>query len=156
QVEMGLLTTLLSQTFQGARHVKSYGMEGYEQGRAAALFERIFRLVDRANRTRSRAGPMMEALGGVAIALVILYGGHQVIVGARTPGAFFSFITALLLAYQPVKAIAVLNATLQEGLAAAQRVFEILDIEPTIRDRPDARPLVIGGGEVRFSEVRFG
>ncbi|MFI4947508.1 MAG: ABC transporter ATP-binding protein [Alphaproteobacteria bacterium] len=156
QVEMGQLTTLLSQTFQGARHVKAYGMEDYEEGRAASLFESIFRLVDRANRTRLRAAPMMEALGGAAIAMVIFYGGHQVIIGARTPGAFFSFITALLLAYQPVKSLAVLNSSLQEGLAAAQRIFEILDIEPTIRDRPGARPLRITGGEVRFKGVRFG
>jgi ATP-binding cassette, subfamily B, bacterial MsbA len=156
QVEMGQLTTLLSQTFQGARHVKSYGMEDYEKERAAGLFERVFRLADRANRTRARAGPMMEALGGAAIALVIFYGGHQVIDGARTPGAFFSFITALLLAYQPVKSLATLNASLQEGLAAAQRVFDVLDIEPTIRDRPGAQPLQIAGGEVRFEAVRFG
>ncbi len=156
QVEMGQLTTLLSQTFQGARHVKAYGMEDYEEGRAASLFESIFRLVDRANRTRLRAAPMMEALGGAAIAMVIFYGGHQVIIGARTPGAFFSFITALLLAYQPVKSLAVLNSSLQEGLAAAQRIFEILDIEPTIRDRSGARPLRITGGEVRFKGVRFG
>src|SRR5947209_6523296 len=156
QVEMGQLTTLLSQTFQGARHVKAYGMEEYEERRAAGLFERIYRLVDRANRTRSRAAPMMEALGGAAIAMVIFYGGHQVITGARTPGAFFSFIAALLLAYQPVKSLAILNASLQEGLAAAQRLFEVLDIEPGIRDRPDARPLRIAGGEVRFADVRFG
>jgi subfamily B ATP-binding cassette protein MsbA len=156
QVEMGQLTTLLSQTFQGARYVKAYGMEDYEERRAAGLIERIYRLIDRANRTRSRAGPMMEALGGVAIAMVILYGGHQVIAGARTPGAFFSFITALLLAYQPVKSLATLNASLQEGLGAAQRVFEVLDIEPAIRDRPAARPLRISGGELRFEDVRFG
>src|ERR1700693_3232700 len=155
QVEMGQLTTLLSQTFQGARHVKSYGMEDYEKRRAASLFERIFRLVDRANRTRFRAGRMMEALGGAAIAMVIFYGGHQVIIGARTPGAFFSFITALLLAYQPVKSLATLNAALQEGLAAAQRIFEVLDIEPTIRDRPGALPLRVSGGEVRFDSVHF-
>ena len=99
---------------------------------------------------------MMEALGGAAIAMVIFYGGHEVIIGARTPGAFFSFITALLLAYQPVKSLATLNASLQEGLAAAQRIFEILDIEPQIRDRPGARPLRIEGGEVRFADVRFG
>src|SRR6202790_789885 len=156
QVEMGQLTTLLSQTFQGARHVKSYGMEDYEERRAAGLFERIFRLGDRANRTRFRAGPMMEAPGGAAIAMVIFYGGHQVIIGARTPGAFFSFIAALLLAYQPVKNLATLNAALQEGLAAAQRIFEILDIEPTIRDQPGAHSLRMGGGEVRFEGVRFG
>jgi subfamily B ATP-binding cassette protein MsbA len=156
QVEIGLLTTLLSQTFQGARHVKAYGMESYEEGRAATLFERIYQLVDRANRTRSRASPMMEALGGAAVAVVIAYGGYQVINDARTPGAFFSFITALLLAYQPLKSLANLNASLQEGLAAAHRLFEVLDIEPEIRDLPDARPLRVTGGEIRFENVRFG
>jgi subfamily B ATP-binding cassette protein MsbA len=156
QVEMGQLTTVLSQTFQGVRHVKAYGMEEYEERRAAGLIERVFALVDRASRTRSRATPMMEALGGAAIAVVILYGGAQVISGARTPGAFFSFITALLLAYQPVKALAILNANLQEGLAAAQRVFQVVDIEPAIRDAPGAPPLHVEAGEVRFDHVRFG
>jgi subfamily B ATP-binding cassette protein MsbA len=155
QIEAGLITTLLNQTFQGARHVKAYGMEAYETGRANALFERMFRLVDRANRTRARASPIMEALGGSAVAVVILYGGYQVIGGARTPGAFFTFITALLLAYQPMKALAGLNANLQEGLAAAQRIFTVLDVEPEIREAPDARPLAVAGGEIRFAGVRF-
>ena len=156
QAEYGQLMTLLNQTFQGARIVKAYGMEPYEEARASALFERIFALTDRANRTRARAAPLMEALGGAAVAVVILYGGHEVITGARTPGAFFSFITALLLAYTPVKAIAILNASLQEGLAAAQRIFEVLDIEPQIRQQPEAKPLRIGGAEVRFEGVSFG
>jgi subfamily B ATP-binding cassette protein MsbA len=156
QAEIGQFTTLLSQTFQGARHVKAYGMEQYEERRAVRLIERLFALIDRANRTRSRASPMMETLGGAAIAIVILYGGHQVISGARTPGALFSFITALLLAYQPLKGLANLNASLQEGLAAAVRIFEVLDIEPTIHDLPGARPLRIAGGEIRFDGVCFG
>jgi ATP-binding cassette, subfamily B, bacterial MsbA len=156
QNEIGQLTTLLSQTFQGARLVKAYGMEAYEEGRAKTLFERLFQLIDRATRTRSRASPMMETLGGAAIAVVILYGGHQVIAGARTPGAFVSFVTALLLAYQPLKSLANLNASLQEGLAAAHRLFEVYDIEPTIRDLPGAKPLRITGGEIRFDHVRFG
>ena len=156
QAEIGQFTTLLSQTFQGARHVKAYGMEEYEERRAAGLIERLFSLIDRGTRTRSRASPMMETLGGTAIAVVILYGGHQVISGARTPGALFSFITALLLAYQPLKSMANLNASLQEGLAAAQRIFEVLDVEPAIRDQPGARPLRISGGEIRFEDVRFG
>jgi subfamily B ATP-binding cassette protein MsbA len=156
QAEIGQFTTLLSQTFQGARHVKAYGMEEYEQRRAVGLIERVFALIDRNTRTRSRASPMMETLGGTAIAVVILYGGHQVISGARTPGALFSFITALLLAYQPLKSLANLNASLQEGLAAAQRIFEVIDIEPMIRDIPAARPLRVAGGEIRFDNVRFG
>ena len=156
QAEIGQFTTLLNQTFQGARHVKAYGMEQYEERRAGGLIERLFALIDRGARTRSRASPMMETLGGTAIAIVILYGGHQVISGARTPGALFSFITALLLAYQPLKSLANLNASLQEGLAAAQRIFEVVDVEPTIRDRPGARPLRISGGEIRFDNVSFG
>jgi ATP-binding cassette, subfamily B, bacterial MsbA len=156
QAEIGQFTTLLNQTFQGARHVKAYGMEQYEERRAAGLIERLFALIDRGARTRSRASPMMETLGGTAIAIVILYGGHQVISGARTPGALFSFITALLLAYQPLKSLANLNASLQEGLAAAQRIFEVIDVEPTIRERPGARPLRISGGEIRFDNVSFG
>jgi subfamily B ATP-binding cassette protein MsbA len=97
----------------------------------------------------------MESLGSVAVALVILYGGHQVLSGTRTPGAFFSFITALLLAYQPLKVLASLNINLQEGLAAAHRIFTVLDVEPEIREAPGAAPLAIKGGEIRFDNVRF-
>ena len=155
QAELGAFTTLLDQTFQGARHVKAYGMEAYETQRADRLIERLYRLVERAARTRSISSPLMETLGGVAVALVILYGGYQVIEGIRTPGTFFSFITALLLAYQPVKSLASLNVSLQEGLAAAQRIFTVLDVEPAIREAADAVPLRVAGGEIRFEGVRF-
>ncbi|HEV2550533.1 MAG TPA: ABC transporter transmembrane domain-containing protein [Stellaceae bacterium] len=155
QSEIGQFTTLLDQTFQGARHVKAYGMEGYETKRAQRIIESLYRLVERAQRIRSVASPLMETLGGIAVALVILYGGHQVISEARSPGAFFSFITALLLAYQPMKALAGLNASLQEGLAAAQRIFGVLDIEPEIRELPGAKALAIKGGAIRFADVRF-
>ncbi len=155
QTEMGNLSTLLDETFQGARHVKAYGMEDYETGRARSVVDNLFRLVVKAARTRSAAHPIMETLGSIAVALVILYGGSQVIAGNTTPGTFFSFITALLLAYQPIKGVASLNATLQEGLAAAERVFALLDLEPEIRDRPGARALPPGPGEIRFETVRF-
>jgi subfamily B ATP-binding cassette protein MsbA len=155
QAELGQFTTLLDQTFQGARHVKAYGMEAYEAQRAGRLIDRIYKLVSRAARTRLAASPLIESLGGLAISVVILYGGYQVIHGVRTPGTFLSFITALLLAYQPAKSLAGLNAKLQEGLAATQRVFATLDIEPEIRDRLGAKPLVVQGGEIRFEGVRF-
>jgi subfamily B ATP-binding cassette protein MsbA len=155
QTEMGLFNTLLNQTFQGARYVKAYGMEVYETERAHRLIERIFRMVNRAAQIRSAASPLMETLGGVAVAIVILYGGYQVIHGSRSPGAFFSFITALLLAYQPMKSLATLNANLQEGLASAQRLFTALDVEPEIGDAPDAVPLAVTGGEIRFEGVSF-
>src|SRR5262249_10613455 len=155
QVETGEFMTLLNQTFQGARYVKAYGMEAYEMSRAQRLIDSLYRLVEKAQRVRSISSPLMEALGGIAVALVILYGGHQVLSGARSPGAFFSFVTALLLAYQPLKTLAGLNASLQEGLAAAQRLFTVLDIEPQIAERAAAKPLPIAGRAIRFDHVRF-
>ena len=155
QVQIGYLVTLFGQSFQGARHVKAYGMEGYETGRARSAIETMFALVQRAARTRSLAHPIMETLGGVAIVVVILYGGHQVIAGQRTAGAFFSFITALLLAYEPMKKLAQLNSALQEGLAAAVRVFAVLDSAPKIVDRQGAIPIDARGASIRFEDVRF-
>jgi subfamily B ATP-binding cassette protein MsbA len=155
QEEMGQFTTLLEQTFQGVRVVKAYVMEEYEKGRVRAIAERIFALVFKAARIRSLASPIMETLGGCAIALVILYGGIRVIEQSMDPGSFFSFLTALLLAYEPMKRLANLNAALQEGLAGAQRLFVLLDREPVINDAADARPLVAAKGEVRLDGVRF-
>ena len=125
QVQMGELTTVLDETFRGARHVRAYSMEKYEIDRASGIIENIFRLVQRAARVRSATHPIMESLGGVAIAIIIFYGGSQVITGATTPGTFASFIAALLMAYPAMKNLANLNANLQEGLAAAQRVFTL-------------------------------
>jgi ATP-binding cassette, subfamily B, bacterial MsbA len=155
QDEMGHYNALLSQVFQGARHVKAYGMEAHETARAVALTERIYRLFERASRVRAAASPLMEGLGGVGIALVILYGGWQVTHGARTAGDFLSFVTALMLAYQPFKQLSGLNVTVQEGMAAAQRIFEMIDIEPAIQDRPDAKPLEVTEGAVRLEKVSF-
>jgi len=156
QVQMAELTTLLDETFQGARVVKAYGMEGYETTRADRIIESIFALIWKAAKVRSINRPVMETLGGIAVAAVIFYGGSQVVAGATTAGTFFSFITAMLLAYQPLKNIANLNANLQEGLAAAQRVFFMLDVNPEIVDRPDARPLAVSGGAISLDAVRFG
>ena len=155
QDEMGHYNALLSQVFQGARHVKAYGMEAHETARAVALTERIYRLFERASRVRAAASPLMESLGGAGIALVILYGGWQVTHGARTAGDFLSFVTALMLAYQPFKQLSSLNVTVQEGMAAAQRIFEMIDIEPAIQDRPDAVPLRVTLGAVRLEKVSF-
>lgn len=155
QDEMGHFNALLSQVFQGARHVKAYGMEAHETARATALTERIYRLFVRASRVRAASSPLMESLGGVGIALVILYGGWQVTHGVRTAGDFLSFVTALMLAYQPFKQLSGLNVQVQEGMAAAQRIFEIIDIVPAIQDRPDARPLRVTEGGVKLEQVSF-
>ncbi|MEE9317750.1 MAG: ABC transporter ATP-binding protein [Rhodospirillales bacterium] len=155
QEEMGLFTTLLEQTFQGIRVVKAYGMEGYEKSRIAGIVERVFGLNMKSARTRALSSPIMETLGGVAICVVIIYGGHRVIEGVTTSGAFFAFITALLLAYEPMKRLANLNASLQEGLAGAQRLFQLLDTEPNIVEKPDATDLPPVEGHIRLDDVRF-
>jgi subfamily B ATP-binding cassette protein MsbA len=155
QVEWGRLSTLLEETFAGARHVKAYGMEEYESERARKAADTIFRLHLKAGLTRASAHPIMETLGGIALLVVILYGGWQVIAGARTAGDLMSFMTALLLAYEPMKRLAAMNANLQEGLAAAQRIFTVLDIAPKITDRAGAAELRVRDGRIAFDNVTF-
>jgi subfamily B ATP-binding cassette protein MsbA len=155
QVEMGRFTTLLDETFQGIRHVKAYGMESHEIGQADRTIDEVFRLNQKAAVTRNLLAPIMETLGGFAIVAVLLYGTQQVLERGSTPGAFFAFVTALLLAYEPVKRLAKLNADLQEGLAAAQRIFAILDQKPRVVDHPGAKPLQLVGGEVQLEDVHF-
>lgn len=155
QEEMGLFTTLLEQTFQGIRVVKAYGMESYEKSRINDIVGRICKLNLKSARTRSMSSPIMESLGGVAVCVVIIYGGHRVIDGETTSGAFFSFIMALLLAYEPMKRLANLNASLQEGLAGAQRLFELLDTAPAILEKPGASGLTDVKGDIRLDDVRF-
>ena len=155
QEEMGLFTTLLEQAFQGIRVVKSYGMEGYEKSRIAGIIEGIFRLNIKSARTRALSSPIMESLGGVAVCIVIIYGGNRVIDGATTSGSFIAFIGALLSAYEPMKRLANLNASLQEGLAGAQRLFQLLDTEPGILEKSDAADLPVVKGHIQLDDVGF-
>ncbi|MBI2706727.1 MAG: ATP-binding cassette domain-containing protein [Proteobacteria bacterium] len=155
QEEMGAFTILLHQIFQGMRVVKAYAMENYEQIRAYRLIDSISYLNIKGGRVRAASHPIMETLGGCAIVIVILYGGTQVIAGNRTTGTFISFITALLLAYEPMKRLAGLNASLQEGLAAALRIFEAIDLKPTIVTLPKSPPLQITKGEIELKDVCF-
>lgn len=159
QEQTGLLSTYLNQAIQGIRVVKAYGMEDYEKRKVGGLVDALHELTYKAARVRSASSPIMEMLGGIAITVVIVYGGSQVIAQADTnpdrAGAFFSFITALMLAYKPMKALASLNTNLQEGLAAAARCFEVIDTGATIIERPDAGEVVVREGNVRLEGVFF-
>ncbi len=155
QEHIGTLTTLLEQNFHGIRLIKSYGMEEYEKSRVMTVIETVFRMTLKAQFTRAFSGPLMETLGGLATTVVIIYGGWRVIANDMTAGAFFSFIASLLTAYRPLKALAGVNATLQEGLASAQRLFALFDTRPIIRDSPTALPLKIANGAVMFENVTF-
>jgi ATP-binding cassette, subfamily B, bacterial MsbA len=155
QERTGLFAALLTETLQGAKHVKTYAMERYESDRANAAIDYRLIPVLKSLRTGSAVSAIMEALGGIAIAVVVFYGGNRVIDGATTPGAFFSFIAALLMAYQPIKSLANLNSALQGGLGAAQRIFDMLDHKPDIADAQDACDLDITAGEIEFQDVHF-
>lgn len=155
QAQTGGLMTVLQQTFTGMRLIKSYRMEDYESERAATMTRSVRDLVMRAERVKALASPLMETIGGVAVTIVIVYGGWRVIQDTTTPGAFFSFITALLMAYRPMKALANLNAQIQEGLAGAERLFAILDEKPSLTESESAKPLVVTGGEIVFDRISF-
>ena len=155
QEEMGMFTTFLEQAFQGIRVVKAYSMEGYEKNRIGNIVERIFSLNLKSARTRSRSSPIMETVGGLAVCIVIVYGGHRVIEGETTSGAFFSFIMALLLAYEPMKRLVNLNSSLQEGLAGAQRLFALIDMKPEISEKIGAVELTAVKGSICMENVYF-
>ena len=155
QKEIGLFLTILNQTFQGIRMIKAYSMEAYESVRVANNVETIRRLNMKAARIQTMARPIMEFLGGLAIFVVIIYGGFRVIEGVTTQGAFFSFITALLMAYDPMKRLANLNASIQAGLAGADRLYWLFDQTPAINDSPSARDLGSVCGDIKFENVSF-
>ncbi|MBT9289443.1 ABC transporter ATP-binding protein [Prosthecodimorpha staleyi] len=154
--EVGALGTIVSETLKSIRVVKAYHRESHETNRARHIIERTLRHMMETVRTRAASGPITEALGGVGIAAAIFYGGWQGISGNVTLGHFMGFMTAALLVYQPVKALASLHNQLIEGTVAAARVFAILDQDQRVTEVPDARPLVLAGGALRFEGVTFG
>ncbi len=156
QKEMGLMTALLGQTFQGIRVVKSYRMEGYEGARIGGLVDRIYSLNMKASRTQALHSPLMETVGGFAVAAVIVYGGSRVLDGHTDPGSFISFIAALLSAYEPMKKLANLNAIIQTGLAGAERMYHVLDAQSSIVEKPGAAELSVSAGAIQFDRVSFG
>ena len=135
QEKMGEISSLMHETFTGNRIVKAFGMEGYEKERFRESNNCLFRWYMRAISISTITSPLMEFLGGVGVAFVIWYGGHQVINGASTPGNFFSFLAAVFMLYRPVKRLSNINNIIQQGVAAAIRVFDILDQIPEKKDK---------------------
>lgn len=138
QQSMGDITVILHETIGGNRIVKAFGMEGYERDRFAKENTKFFDYTMKSLSVRAMSSPMMEFLGGIGIVSIIWYGGLRVIEGTSTPGNFFSFIAAVIMLYEPVKRLSGLNNSVQHGLAAAQRVYSLLDTVPEIQDRPHA------------------
>ncbi|OEU51528.1 MAG: lipid A export permease/ATP-binding protein MsbA [Desulfobacterales bacterium S3730MH5] len=155
QEAMADMNSILHETFTGTRIVKAFGMEPYENKRFFEKTLRLFKYEMKAVKVRAMSSPIMELLGGIGITLIVWYGGAKVIDGTSTPGTFFSFMVALIMLYAPIKKICALNNVIQEGLAAAVRIYHILDTVSEIKERQDAAVLDGRHHSVTFRNVSF-
>ncbi len=155
QEQIGSMAGMVSESLGGVRVAKTYAMEGYLKQRARNAFEEVRGLKLQAARARARLDPLLEIGAGIAVAAVLLLIGWRIGRGETTIGDFTGFVTALLLAAQPVRAIGNLNAIVQEAIAALVRYYAIIDRKPQIAEKPGAPALAIASGEVRFEGLRF-
>lgn len=155
QEEIANVSNILHETITGNRIVKAFCKEKYEGNRFFKQVTTLFAITIKDARYRCMQHPLMEYIGGVAIALIIWFGGREVINGNSTPGTFFAFLTALIAAYEPVKGVTRINSTIQQGLAAATRVYDLLDMEPEIQDKPKAKELPDFRSQIEFSNLNF-
>lgn len=155
QEQMETVTSLLAEILQGVRMVKAYQLETAEKTRSVHAFEGLYERLVHLLAGRARIDPILEVLGGVAVAGVIGVAAWQVSAGQLQVGEVAGFITALLMLVQPVRAIGTLNAVTQEGLAATARVFSLLDQRAFIVDPPNPIRLQNVQGELCFNNVSF-
>ncbi len=155
QERMGETASLLTESFSQARTVRAYRLEAVEAARANGMFRELNRALMRMTRTRSGVDPMLEVLGGAAVALVMGFAGWRAAMGNSSVGNFTGFVAALLIASQPLRALGSLNAALQEGLAGLSRVFAVVDEPRGIAERPGAMQLPPGRGRLVFEGVSF-
>jgi len=156
QNELADMTSLLAENFASPRLIKTYRLENYAVERLNNSFEQVFKLRMKAVRHRARLDPMLEMAGGLAIAGVVAFAYVRIASGSSTVGDFMGFVSALLMAAQPIRALGNLQAKIQEGLAALESVYGILDEKPRVVDRLGAVPLDIRKGTIRFEEAAFG
>ena len=155
QERMGETAALLNESFAQARTVRAYRLERTEQTRAEAAFRELYAALLRMTRGRARVEPVLEVLGGSAVAAVLGFAGWRASTGGSTLGDFSGFVAALLLAARPLRALGSLNAAIQEGLAGLTRVFDVLDERTAVAESPRAVVLPPGSGHLRFAGVGF-
>lgn len=155
QEELGNYTATLDETFSSIKIVKSYQAEALESEKASNKTENIYKLYKKAARFDSLASPIMEIFSGIAIAALLWYGGYSIINGRITPGVLVAFLTSFFSAYRPYKSLLTLNVHLQEGLAAAKRLFQILDTEPNVKDKDYAKDIKIHNSAIKFENAKL-
>jgi len=155
QAHTGKLTSELKQSFTGARMIKTYGLEGHEDKRLGAEFDTRIRLFLKLVTQQAWIEPIMTLLGGLVIAGVFIFGFWQVANGTGTPGSVVAVLTGVMILAPRLRALGTINNAAQEGLAAADRIFAVIDEVPTVVDAPNAKPLKDPLGAVTFDNVRF-
>ena len=153
--EIGTLSSLVSETLKGIRIIKAYRKEDFYNKKAKNIIKKVVSLSMKGVRARSASAPIMEIVTGFAIAGIIYYAGGKSISNQMTVGSFMAFTTAAGLLYDPLKAVANLQAMLQEGVAASQRLFPIIDNEPKIKENEVTKKLENPSGLIKFSNVSF-
>ena len=154
--ETGTLSKSLTEALSGRRIIKSYNLEDHATEIAEGRISKRLRYLLKAVRARSAAVPSTDFIGGFAAAITLGAAGYMSLHGMLAINQFLAFLAAMLLAQQPVRNLSQLQTVSTEGLAAANRIFAVIDAKPTIVDRSDAKPLVVArGGEVRFDKVSF-
>jgi len=155
QKQLSGLQSLLVETFQGNRVVKAFGMEDYERARFNRELKRLFRIFMRVARIKALTGPMIEAVGAFAVVAVVWWAVGSLQAGTRTLGQFAGFFAVMILVYPPFKSVSKTNNTIQQGLAAAERVFEMMDHPSEVPDDPNGIELRPGPHSVAFKNVSF-
>ncbi len=145
----------MQEALQGLRTVKAFTLEDAMQARIDANIDVVRRNADKIARVSNRTSPLMETLGGLAVTGTLIYSGYRVVDTGATPGEFFSFLTAFLLAYEPAKRLARLNLELNAGLVGARKLFEIIDSPATEPDDADKPKLQVGPSRIEFRDVMF-
>ncbi|MBI3582064.1 MAG: lipid A export permease/ATP-binding protein MsbA [Nitrospinae bacterium] len=149
------LTSLMSEAFSGARVVKAFGMERYESERFKAENERYFNVWTKTIRLNEISSPLLEFIGAFGVGAIIYYGGRHVISGETTVGNFFSFLTALFMLFAPVSKLGRVYNRIQQAMAAAARIFEVLDLKPEVAEQKGAGVIGPVRREVAFKDVTF-
>lgn len=155
QEQVGNLNKLMQERISGAGLIKASGTEAIELDEFKRENEKLVKSFLKIERVKALSNPVMEFIGAASVAFIIWIGGLTVINGKMTVGEFFSFLAAIMMLYEPVKHITSVNNIIQQGLAAAERVFEILDISPEIDDAPDAVDIPRSSGHITFKGVSF-
>lgn len=155
QAHYGALSSFLAETFQGMRTVRAFNLGAARSQQGKSLIERLYALQYAIERRRAQLSPLLEFGGGVVVALIIVVAGWRILEGSSTIGAFSGFVSAVLLALRPARALANFSVTFQQAASAAERVFEKLEQPPGLVDRPDARVCPRPEGEISFENVGF-